>query len=182
LFAFLADSLLWILFVLALAGGWWMNLLGLPGNWIIVGIAAATAWLAPEHFRLSMSPTIVYVLVGLALLGEGVEFLAGALGVKRAGGSRRGAIYSLGGGLAGGIVGMFVGLPIPIIGSAIAAVLCASLGAMAGAVIGENSIGRETGHSLQIGKAAFWGRLFGTLGKTAVGAIMVVIAAVASIL
>jgi len=111
-----------------------------------------------------------------------VEFLAGALGVKRAGGSRRGAIYSLGGGLAGGIVGMFVGLPIPIIGSAIAAVLCASLGAMAGAVIGENSIGRETGHSLQIGKAAFWGRLFGTLGKTAVGAIMVVIAAVASIL
>jgi len=101
LFAFLADSLLWILFVLALAGGWWMNLLGLPGNWIIVGIAAATAWLAPEHFRLSMSPTIVYVLVGLALLGEGVEFLAGALGVKRAGGSRRGAIYSLGGGLAG---------------------------------------------------------------------------------
>ena len=29
---------------------------------------------------------------------------------------------------------------------------------------------------------AFWGRLFGTLGKTAIGAVMVVIAAVASLL
>jgi hypothetical protein len=182
LLTLLFDSLLWIVLLVALAGAWWMNLLGLPGNWVIVGIAAAAAWLAPSGFRLSISQTIVYVLIGLALVGEGVEFAAGALGVKRAGGSRRGALYSLGGGLAGGMVGMFIGLPIPIIGSAIAAILFASFGAMAGAVIGENSQGRETGHSWQIGKAAFWGRLFGTLGKTAIGAAMVAIAAVASLI
>lgn len=178
----LLDTLLWILLVIALAGAWWVNLLGLPGNWIIVAIAAAVTFFAPADFRLSISVTILCVLIGLALVGEAVEFAAGALGVKRAGGSRRGALYSLGGGLAGGFVGMFVGLPIPVIGSAVAAILFASLGAMAGAVIGENSLGRETGRSLQIGKAAFWGRLFGTLGKTAIGAAMVAIAVVAALL
>jgi len=178
----LFDSLLWIVLVVALAGAWWTNLLGLPGNWIIVGIAAAVAFLAPSDFRLSINLTILCVLIGLALVGEAVEFAAGAFGVKRAGGSRRGALYSLGGGLAGGIVGMFVGLPIPIIGSAIAAILFASLGAMVGAFVGENSLGRQTGHSLQIGKAAFWGRLLGTLGKTAIGAAMVAITAIASVI
>ena len=80
------------------------------------------------------------------------------------------------------MVGMFVGLPIPFIGSAIAAVLFASLGAMAGAVMGENSQGRDVNHSWRIGKAAFLSRLFGTLGKTAIGAAMVAIAAVASLI
>jgi hypothetical protein len=56
-------------------------------------------------------------------------------------------------------------VPIPVIGSVVAAVLFAGLGAMAGAILGEVSAGQRLDTSWQIGKAAFWGRLAGTLGK-----------------
>jgi hypothetical protein len=34
--------------------------------------------------------------------------------------------------------------------------------------------------SWRVGHAAFWGRLFGTLSKAAIGAVMVVVAAIAA--
>jgi hypothetical protein len=46
-------------------------------------------------------------------------------------------------------------------------------------VLGEQWYGRSLDESWQIGKAAFWGRVLGTLAKTAVGAAMVGVAAVA---
>ena len=112
-------------------------------------------------------------MVVLAALGELLEFLAGALGVTKAGGSRRGAILALVGSLAGGIVGLFVGLPIPVVGPIVGAMLLAGAGAFAGAVLGEQWKGRSFDDSWRIGKAAFWGRLLGTVVKTAIGAVMV---------
>ena len=93
--------------------------------------------------------------------------------MAKAGGSRRAAIPALLGSLAGGIVGLFVGLPIPIVGPIIGAVLLAGVGAFAGAVLGEQWKGRSFDDSWRVGKAAFWGRLLGTLAKTAIGAVMV---------
>ena len=72
-------------------------------------------------------------LAALALLGDIIEFLAGALGVKRKGGSKRGALFAIIGSFAGGLVGIFVGIPVPIVGPIIVAFLFASLGALAGA-------------------------------------------------
>ena len=106
-------------------------------------------------------------------MGNCSEFLAGALGVTKAGGSRRGAALALIGSLAGGVVGLFVGVPIPIVGPLFGAVLLAGVGAFAGAIAGEHWKGRDFDESLKIGQAAFWGRLLGTVAKTAVGAIMV---------
>jgi len=111
----------------------------------------------------------------LAVAGEVVEFLAGALGATRAGGSRRGAVMALGGSLAGGVFGMFAALPIPLVGPLVGAVLFGALGALAGAVLGEQWKGKDLDESLRVGHAAFWGRLLGTLGKALVGAVMVLV-------
>ena len=102
--------------------------------------------------------------------------------MTRAGGSRRAAVLSLAGSIAGGILGILIGLPVPLVGSVVAAVLCAGLGAMAGAIAGELWLGQDPDASWQIGKAAFWGRLFGTLGKLLVGGVMVAVVLAALVL
>ena len=115
-------------------------------------------------------------LVVLALLGELFEFVAGALGAAKAGGTRRAALLSLAGSLAGGIVGVFIGMPIPVIGSLVAAVVFAGAGALVGAMLGEIWAGQTMRQSLRVGHAALWGRIFGTLAKTLLASVMVVVA------
>ena len=84
-------------------------------------------------------------------------------------------MLALVGSLVGGVVGMVVGVPIPIIGSLAAAPIFGGLGAMVGAMLGESWLGRDFESSLEIGKAAFVGRMLGTLGKLIVGSVMVVV-------
>jgi uncharacterized protein YqgC (DUF456 family) len=167
-------SFLWAaLLVIILFLCWVLTLLSMPGNWLMVGAVIGYAFLVPEDSAVSIGwGTAIAVLV-LAALGELLEFLAGALGVTKAGGSRRGAVLALVGSLAGGLVGLFVGLPIPIVGSLLGAVLFAGAGAFVGAVLGEQWKGRSFDDSCKIGEAAFWGRLLGTVAKAAMGAVMV---------
>ena len=120
--------------------------------------------------------TVVTVVV-LAALGEIIELAAGAMGVARTGGSKRSAALALAGSLVGSLVGVVIGVPIPVVGSVLAAVISAGIGAMAGAIIGELSVGRTPGAGWRVGKAAFWGRLAGTLGKMLLGAVMIVVVA-----
>jgi uncharacterized protein YqgC (DUF456 family) len=170
-------AILWaLLFVLAVLAFWSLNLLGLPGNWLIVAATALYVWLAPGPERGAASWTALAVVAGLAVIGEIVEFGASASGVKRVGGSRRGAVLALGGSVVGATAGLFVGLPVPVIGPVIAAVLFAGLGALSGAMLGELTAGRSFAASWRVGRAAFWGRLFGTLAKTLIGAVMAGIA------
>jgi hypothetical protein len=62
-----------------------------------------------------------------------------------------------------------------VLGPIVGAVLFAGLGALAGAVLGERWKGRDLEESLRVGEAAFWSRLLGTLGKSLIGAVMVVL-------
>jgi uncharacterized protein len=165
-----------IVFVLVTVLGWLAQLVGLPGNWLIVAAAALYAWLVPAESAVAVGWPAVFTLLALAVLGEVVEFVAGALGVTTMGGSRRGAALAIVGSIAGGIVGMFVGLPIPIVGSLVAAVLFGGIGALVGAVLGETWKGRDLDASLEIGKAAFVGRLLGTAAKMIVCSLMAVVA------
>ncbi len=169
-----------IVFVLAVIIFWFLNLLGLPGNWLIVAAAVLYAWLVPEDTRAALGWPVVGVVSGLAVLGELVELAASAAGVKKVGGSRRGAILALFGSVVGAITGMIVGVPIPIVGSLIAALVFAGAGAMLGAMLGESWKGRSLEASWEVSKAAFWGRLLGTFAKAMIGAVMagVAIAAV----
>jgi len=170
-----------LLLVAVLVLGWLLNLISLPGNWINVGATVLYALLVPSSGRLGIGWFVIIMILGLAILGEVIEFTAGAAGAKKAGGSRRGAWLALAGGVAGALVGVFAGglIPIPIVGSMIGALLFAGLGSLGGAVLGETWVGRDADHSWRVGKAAFWGRLLGTLGKIVVGAVIVSVVLVA---
>lgn len=174
------DWLLAFLLVVCVLAGWVGTLFSLPGNWLIVASAALYAWLGPEsESRLAIGGWVVAGLLVLALLGELIEFAAGAVGAQQAGASKRAAVLSLVGSLIGGIAGAFLGLPIPVVGSILAAILGAALGAGAGAIGGELWLGRELDDTWQVGLAAFLGRLCGTIGKILVGSVLCAVTLVA---
>ncbi len=168
----LEYSVLILLTLLAVVG-WGANILGLPGNWLIVALALGGWALAPtdNHSHVTLFPLMAMVVV--AALGELFEFAASALGASRMGGSKRGAMLAIVGSIAGALVGLFGGalVPIPIVGPVIASLLLGAGGAFAGTVVGERWAGKEWDASLQIGNAAFWGRLIGTVGKAVCGTI-----------
>ncbi|MGH7134451.1 MAG: DUF456 family protein [Pirellulales bacterium] len=169
-----------LLLFLALIAGWCLTMLSMPGNWLMVAAVALFAWLAPSA-TFDIGWPIVALLVGLAVVAELLELAASALGAKRAGGSRRGAVLAIFGSVAGALVGAGVGLPIPVIGSLVAAILFAGAGALVGAMLGETWKGRTLAESWKVGQSAFWGRLLGALAKTGIATAILVIAVVAAL-
>ncbi|MCC7418666.1 MAG: DUF456 domain-containing protein [Planctomycetaceae bacterium] len=167
-----------LLFVANLAA-WTATLFGLPGNWFIVLMAAGYAYLMRDAVP-QLTWHVVIATLALAVIGEGLELLAGVLGVKKLGGSRRGMIYSVIGTIAGSIVGAMVGVPIPVVGPIVGALGCGAAGAFAGAYLGEVTAGRHHDDRMAIGKAALIGRLLGTGGKLGVGLLMVILVAIDS--
>ena len=164
------------LFIVAIILFWALNLIGLPGNWLIVVIAILWTLVGPAGYQFHWA---VPVALGfLAMIGELIEFLTSVLGTKKLGGSTRGATLSVVGSIAGGIIGAIFGIPIPIplVGMIIGSVLFAGIGAWVGATLGEKWTGKTMEESLKIGGAAFVGRLLGTAGKLLVGSTMVVLA------
>ncbi len=166
-----------LVLMLAVVTCWLLNLINLPGNWLLLIVTFLFTLLVPdsEACRMAISWTALILLTVLALLGEIVEFAAGVWGASRAGASRRCAILVLVGSFCGGVAGMVIGLPIPIIGPIIASILFAGLGALTGGILGERWAGRDWAESFHVGQVAFWGRLFGTFGKILMGAVMVVL-------
>ena len=130
--------------ILVLTNAVWLalDLLGLPGNWLMVAGTLLVAWLEPQLFSVWTLGAIVIV----AATGEGLELLSGALGAWKGGAGRRGSVGALLGGLIGAIVGTFL-IPIPMLGSLIGA--CA--GACLGAWIFELNGGRDFRASLRAG-------------------------------
>ncbi len=154
---------------------WVFSFLGMPALWLLVLFAVLNSWLIPESYLVHVPWRGVFVLIVLGLCGELVEFLAGALGVGKLGGSRRAAVLSLVGSFLGAIVGIFVSIPIPIplLGALVSSLLFSGLGAMGGAWLGEYWFGKDTKTGLKVGLAAFVGRIVGTIGKSIFGAVMV---------
>lgn len=167
--------------VLACVMAWLVNLIAMPGNWIAVALMALYAWLGPESGRMSIGVASLATVFGLGLVGEAIEFAAGAVGAQRAGASRRATIYAVAGSMAGAVTGAVVGIPIPVIGPVIAALLFAGLGATAGAMWAEWTDGRPWRENWRIGQAAFWGRTAGTAGKMIAGLAIVVTCLIAVI-
>jgi uncharacterized protein YqgC (DUF456 family) len=162
--------------VLALITGWLLTLFSLPGNWLIIVALALFTQFVPDANSWHVTWTLVAIEAGLAILAEGLELVAGALGAHRHGGSKRGAVLALVGSLAGAMVGATLGLPIPVVGPVAGVILGASCGALVGAMLGETWKGRDWGDRWQIGQGAFWGRLFGSIAKLALSSLMVVLA------
>jgi uncharacterized protein len=165
---------LWaLLLVIACAVAWLLSLVALPGNWVVLGLAALFAWIFPaDEAGRGMTWFSVGLLAALAVIGEIIEFAAGAAGAAKQGASRRGIALSIVGAVVGSIAGLAIGTPIPILGSFVMALLGGAAGAFAGAYLGEAWKGRPEEERIAAGRGAFAGRIWGTVGKLVVGALM----------
>ena len=174
IYPFTSMAIFWaILLILVLLACWLLTIIGAPGNWFMIVAVFLYVLFGPEDGHLQIHWAWIIGLIVFAALGEIFEFLAGAFGAAKMGGSKRGATLAFVGSLIGGIVGLYFGLPIPIIGQLVAALLFACLGALVGAMMGEKWKGRDWKESFQIGTAAAVGRFFGTVGKVAFGLLMI---------
>lgn len=144
--------------------------LGLPGLWVMTGGLLVYGWLS--GFR-TLGVVTIFVVLGIAFLGEIIESWLGFRFAKRYGGSSR----SGWGALIGGIVGAIVGVPIAIIGS----VIGAFLGSFAGAALFELSYSRHVGTATRAGWGAVLGRAAATAAKTALGVVIAIIGLVAAL-
>ena len=169
-----------ILLFAANALAWGSNIFTLPGNWLIVGFTAMFAWLLPSGEPASVSWPCVFGLIGFAVIGEIIEFFAGAAGAAKHGASRRAIVLSLIGSLVGSFTGVVLGAPVPVIGSAVGAIVFGAVGAFAGGYYGEQWRGNEHAQRVAVAQGALMGRLFGTFGKLIIGAMMVGLATVDS--
>lgn len=172
---------LWV--VLLLLGNliaWASNFFALPGNWLVLVLSTLFMVFVPTGNGPGIGLTAIVIVTVLAVLGEVIEFAAGAAGAARQGGSFRATVLALVGTVAGSIAGAVVGVPVPFIGPIIGAVGGGALGAFAGAYVGESWKGKTSAESIAVGKGAVIGRLLGTAGKLAVGAVMVVVVTIDS--
>ena len=165
--------------ILQAAGGWawyvvWSLLLlvasllvyvGLGGNFVIVAMALVHALVTGFD---PVTWPLLGVLLGLALVGELVEFVLGNFYVLRKGATKPGAI----GGFAGGLLGAMAGNSVlPVVG----AVLGSFAGAFLGCVAGEYWRQQHLDASLRIGWHAFVGRIAAIVVKHAMGLVMVLL-------
>jgi hypothetical protein len=145
-----------------------LTLIGLPGLWLMVAAVGVYAWLTVWDRYIGW-PAMLSVLL-LALLAEVAEFLAGAAGSAKAGGTKRGMIGALTGGLIGAIA-LTPFIPIPVVGT----IAGACIGSFAGAFLVELGIHRDTLHSTRVGWGAAKGRFWGIMLKLGFGVIILLV-------
>lgn len=138
---------------------------GLPGLWVmalgVIGYGSLTRF----H---SVGVGIIALVVGLAFLGEIVDWWLGFRFAMKYGGSRRAGW----GALIGGIVGAIVGVPVPVIGS----VVGAFVGSFAGAALFEYTREQHAGVAVRAGWGAMLGRAAAAGAKIAFGLVIAVVA------
>ena len=166
----------WLYYILLLGTylvGLLLNILGLPGLWLMVTAHAVFGW--ATGWGLYVGWPSLLILAGLGLCAEIVEFVAGAAGSKSAGGSRRSMAGAITGGFVGGIAFTFL-VPIPVVGSI--------LGALVGSAIGASGLEvtrtRDWRTLTRVGLGAAKGRLIGMIAKTGFGIAMFAVGATAA--
>ncbi|GAB3789398.1 DUF456 domain-containing protein [Dyella agri] len=140
-----------VLIVGGLVGAILPNLPGIPmifgGIWLVAAV---------DNYR-HLGLWWLLLIGVLGALGVIVDFVAGTLGAKRVGASKR----ALWGASLGTLIGMFFSIP---------GIL---LGPFVGALIGELSSGTSVLRSAHVGIGTWLGLLFGTLVKLVISLVMV---------
>ena len=108
---------------------------------------------------------VLAILLGMALVGEGLELLAGFYGAKHWGASKKGML----GALVGAVLGAVLLSPLLFL---VGALLGAFLGAFIGAFLVEYFFDRDANRALRSGLGAFLGRMGGILAKGALAVAM----------
>lgn len=151
-----------VLLHLAVLAGLLAVVLGLSGNFILLGLALVVALIGGfQH----LAWWGLLLLLALAILGEVVEAFLGVATARGFGATRWGMIGTFAGGLLGAAAGTAV---FPVVGSLVGAFL----GSFLGAVIGELLRGRRTAESMRAGTGAFLGKVIATSFKLAIGIVI----------
>jgi len=139
--------------------------LGVPGNFIILGLALLAAWLGGFQ---ALGFASLMVMLTAVLRAELVEALLGSAMARRYGASWWGVL----GALIGGFLGVLAGTALlPVVGSLVGAFLGAALGA---ALLEALNLRRLDKDALRAGWGAFLGRLLASFFKMGVGAGMAI--------
>jgi len=162
-----------VVFVLLNTAALGLVMIGLPGNWVMVALTWGLAFWQWDR-QLFGWPILIAVIV-LAGIGELMEFLAGAVVVRKTGGSRKAAVGAILGAMIFGVVGTVM-IPIPVIGS----ILGACIGAFLGAMAMEYTGGQAVDKSIRTGVGAGIGHFIGINMKLIAGAIIWTIVAIAA--
>jgi uncharacterized protein YqgC (DUF456 family) len=157
----------WSAFGIAVVVGLGLDLLGLFGNWIILG-AVVIAWILTgfEHFGWYG----IGAMLVLAILGEVLETAAAGYGASKFGGSKGSILAALVGCLGGAVLGTPV---FPIIGTLIGACVGAFVAAALYEYIKHE---KEAGEAMWTGLGAALGKVAGLFAKLLMGLAMLVAA------
>ncbi len=132
---------------------------GLPGNWLL-----AACGLAGPYLGLGWTP--FFVLLGMAVGAELLEFVTTIGYAKRSGASKAGGLGAFLGSILGAI--FFTGLiPIPIVGTLLGAAFGAFIGAAGFEIMFSSRRGAD---GIRVGWGAFFGTLIGKTLKISIGA------------
>lgn len=152
------------LFLIVLAFVLLLNILTLPANWIMLGLIAL--WRFATPYSDGMTLFFFVLLVGLAVLGEVVEYVTQIWGSKKYGSSTSG----MWAGVLGALVGALAGMPLLF---GLGALIGALVGAWGGSYLMERYNGRSDAEARQAAKGALVGRFLGIVVKCAIGAMMI---------
>lgn len=143
-----------------------LNIFGLPANWIIVALVTLWNFLLPENLPL----WFWIIFIGLAVSGEVLEFFLQVFQGKRYGSSSAGNFA----GMAGAFIGAIFLAPLFW---GIGALIGALLGAWTGCFLMELARGNNTQIASKAAFGSMLGKLLGTICKMGIGAGMIYITA-----
>lgn len=156
--------------------------ISLPGTWVMLGLAVLIELIDGLYLTAAEPVTfgwkVLAVCFGIALFGELLEFIAGALGAKAGGGTRRGMVGAIVGGFVGGIAFTFM-LPIPLVGTLVGALVGTFVGAVMGEVTAEQAM--TVRGSMRPAAGATVGRVLGTVAKVGIAMVVWVVLVVAAV-
>ncbi len=109
--AHIGNVLLYVLLGILCVSGIVLSCLSISGTWLVSLAAVLTIFLRGEVFVGWICVALFLIISGLI---EGLEFIAGNLGVSSKGGSKLAGFAAFTGGIAGAILGGFI--PVPILG------------------------------------------------------------------
>jgi len=165
---------LWLVLLMIVNAFWLvLSFFSLPGNWLIIATTILFALWQKNIFSIY---TIITAVI-LAVIGEIIEFLAGAGGAKAAGGGKKTMAAAIIGAIVGAIVGTVL-IPVPIFGT----LLGASAGAGLAVLIVERKAGKELTQSLKTAAGAGLGQILGTSAKIIAGVVIWLLFTIAAFL
>ncbi len=145
-----------------------LNIFGLPANWIILILVGLWKYIYPDAANLT---TMFFVLMlTLAIIGEILEFALQVVKAKKYGSSSSGTFA----GVVGAIIGAIVLAPLFF---GIGALIGALLGAYIGCFIMEVAKGRPLSEAREAAFGAMVGRFLGTVVKCGIGGVMLALTA-----